>query len=199
MLTSSFTPETHKNIVTTLRWSSSDWENTNSLLKLRNAAFYQTSISFLGSNISQEGDGRGKGGCCADLADSKEHQGTPMLSGLCILLPPLKRSLVPQSPLSPTCWKASPVPLGHRCVQPAQEEDFLSTTPASSRSLSSLRHRRRCLLYQSRSGVVTAAGKPPTLHPFAFYSHKLNPTEKNYDIGDREFLSNSLWKSGDTG
>lgn len=30
------------------------------------------------------------------------------------------------------------------------------------------------------------------LHPRAFFSHKLSPTERNYDIGDRELLAVKL-------
>ncbi len=32
-------------------------------------------------------------------------------------------------------------------------------------------------------------GDPPKLYPCAFFSHKLNPTEQNYDVGNRELLA----------
>ncbi|KAK3515307.1 hypothetical protein QTP70_013471 [Hemibagrus guttatus] len=35
-------------------------------------------------------------------------------------------------------------------------------------------------------------GKPPRLHPCAFFSRKLNPVEANYDIGNRELLAVKL-------
>ncbi|KAK3543293.1 hypothetical protein QTP70_014045 [Hemibagrus guttatus] len=35
-------------------------------------------------------------------------------------------------------------------------------------------------------------GNPSRLHPCAFFSHKLNPAEKNYDIGNRELLAIKL-------
>ncbi|KAK3510289.1 hypothetical protein QTP70_033153 [Hemibagrus guttatus] len=35
-------------------------------------------------------------------------------------------------------------------------------------------------------------GKPPRLHPCAFFSRKLNPAEVNYDIGNRELLAVKL-------
>ncbi|KAK3533999.1 hypothetical protein QTP86_000505 [Hemibagrus guttatus] len=35
-------------------------------------------------------------------------------------------------------------------------------------------------------------GNPPKLHPCAFFSHKLNPAEANYDIGNRELLAVKL-------
>lgn len=35
-------------------------------------------------------------------------------------------------------------------------------------------------------------GKPPKLHPCAFFSKKLSPAEKNYDIGNRELLAIKL-------
>ncbi|KAK3507794.1 hypothetical protein QTP70_000406 [Hemibagrus guttatus] len=35
-------------------------------------------------------------------------------------------------------------------------------------------------------------GNPSRLHPCAFFSHKLNPVERNYDIGNRELLAIKL-------
>lgn len=35
-------------------------------------------------------------------------------------------------------------------------------------------------------------GEPAVLHPCAFYPHKLTPAERNYDIGDRELLAVKL-------
>ncbi|KAK3525902.1 hypothetical protein QTP70_010957 [Hemibagrus guttatus] len=35
-------------------------------------------------------------------------------------------------------------------------------------------------------------GNPSRLHPCAFFSHKLNPAERNYDIGNRELLAIKL-------
>ncbi len=35
-------------------------------------------------------------------------------------------------------------------------------------------------------------GTPPKLHPCAFFSRKLSPTERNYDIGNRELLAIKL-------
>ncbi|KAK3506694.1 hypothetical protein QTP70_015432 [Hemibagrus guttatus] len=35
-------------------------------------------------------------------------------------------------------------------------------------------------------------GNPSHLHPCAFFSHKLNPAERNYDIGNRELLAIKL-------
>ncbi|KAK3575529.1 hypothetical protein QTP86_029273 [Hemibagrus guttatus] len=35
-------------------------------------------------------------------------------------------------------------------------------------------------------------GNPSRLHPCAFFSHKLNPVERNYDIGNRELLTIKL-------
>ncbi|KAI2645539.1 Transposon Tf2-9 polyprotein [Labeo rohita] len=35
-------------------------------------------------------------------------------------------------------------------------------------------------------------GKPPLLHPCAYFSRKLNPAERNYDIGNRELLAIKL-------
>lgn len=32
-------------------------------------------------------------------------------------------------------------------------------------------------------------GEPPKLHPCAFYSHRLSPAERNYDVGNRELLA----------
>ncbi|KAL0154784.1 hypothetical protein M9458_049047, partial [Cirrhinus mrigala] len=32
-------------------------------------------------------------------------------------------------------------------------------------------------------------GDPPKMYPCAFYSHKLTPTEQNYDVGNRELLA----------
>ncbi|KAL0167736.1 hypothetical protein M9458_035958, partial [Cirrhinus mrigala] len=37
-----------------------------------------------------------------------------------------------------------------------------------------------------------AAGDPALLHPCAFYSHKLSPAEQNYDVGNRELLAIKL-------
>ena len=33
------------------------------------------------------------------------------------------------------------------------------------------------------------SGTPPKLYPCAFFSTKLSPTERNYDVGDRELLA----------
>ncbi|KAK3549898.1 hypothetical protein QTP86_015514 [Hemibagrus guttatus] len=43
-------------------------------------------------------------------------------------------------------------------------------------------------------GVVLSQqqGNPSCLHPCAFFSHKLNPAERNYDIGNRELLAVKL-------
>ncbi|KAK3553489.1 hypothetical protein QTP70_004148 [Hemibagrus guttatus] len=43
-------------------------------------------------------------------------------------------------------------------------------------------------------GVVLSQQQedPPKLHPCAFFSHKLNPAEANYDIGNRELLTVKL-------
>ncbi|KAK3519335.1 hypothetical protein QTP70_024760, partial [Hemibagrus guttatus] len=43
-------------------------------------------------------------------------------------------------------------------------------------------------------GVVLSQqqGNPSRLHPCAFFSHKLNPAERNYDIGNRELLAVKL-------
>lgn len=35
-------------------------------------------------------------------------------------------------------------------------------------------------------------GENPKLHPVAFYSKKLSPAERNYDIGNRELLAVNL-------
>ncbi len=35
-------------------------------------------------------------------------------------------------------------------------------------------------------------GEPPRLHPCAFFSRKLSPAERNYDIGNRELLAIKL-------
>ncbi len=35
-------------------------------------------------------------------------------------------------------------------------------------------------------------GNPSRLHPCAFFSHKLSPAERNYDIGNRELLAIKL-------
>ncbi|KAK3526550.1 hypothetical protein QTP70_030772 [Hemibagrus guttatus] len=35
-------------------------------------------------------------------------------------------------------------------------------------------------------------GNPSRLHPCAFFSRKLNPAERNYDIGNRELLAVKL-------
>ncbi|KAI2667189.1 Transposon Tf2-8 polyprotein [Labeo rohita] len=37
-----------------------------------------------------------------------------------------------------------------------------------------------------------AVGEPPVLHPCAFFSRKLTPAEQNYDIGNRELLAIKL-------
>lgn len=36
------------------------------------------------------------------------------------------------------------------------------------------------------------SGEPPKLHPCAYFSKKLSPAEKNYDMGDRELLAVKL-------
>ncbi|KAL0150990.1 hypothetical protein M9458_053717 [Cirrhinus mrigala] len=36
------------------------------------------------------------------------------------------------------------------------------------------------------------SGEPPSLHPCAFFSKKLSPTKKNYDVGNRELLAVKL-------
>ncbi len=42
-------------------------------------------------------------------------------------------------------------------------------------------------------------GIPAKLHSCAFFSHKLSPAERNYDIGNRELLAIKLWKNGGIG
>ncbi len=40
------------------------------------------------------------------------------------------------------------------------------------------------------TGVLSQRqGDPPKLYPCAFFSRKLNPTEQNYDVGNRELLA----------
>ncbi|KAK3531089.1 hypothetical protein QTP70_010364 [Hemibagrus guttatus] len=40
--------------------------------------------------------------------------------------------------------------------------------------------------------LLQQQGKPPVLHPCAFFSRKLSPAEANYDIGNRELLAIKL-------
>jgi hypothetical protein len=44
---------------------------------------------------------------------------------------------------------------------------------------------------KSGIGVVLSqrSGTPPKLRPCAFFSKKLSPAERNYDVGDRELLA----------
>ncbi|KAK3508085.1 hypothetical protein QTP70_013157 [Hemibagrus guttatus] len=48
--------------------------------------------------------------------------------------------------------------------------------------------------FTTRVGAVLSQqqGNPSCLHPCAFFSHKLNPAERNYDIGNRELLAVKL-------
>ncbi|KAL0199986.1 hypothetical protein M9458_003173, partial [Cirrhinus mrigala] len=41
-------------------------------------------------------------------------------------------------------------------------------------------------------------GTPAKLYPCAFFSRKLNPAERNYDVGDRELLAMKHWLEGST-
>ncbi|KAK3519785.1 hypothetical protein QTP70_004948 [Hemibagrus guttatus] len=52
----------------------------------------------------------------------------------------------------------------------------------------------------TRVGAVLSQqqGNPRKLHPYAFFSWKLNPAEMNYDIGNCS-PSSSPWRNGDTG
>ncbi len=40
--------------------------------------------------------------------------------------------------------------------------------------------------------LLSQQGTPPKLHPCAFFSRKLSPAERNYDIGNRELLAIKL-------
>lgn len=41
-------------------------------------------------------------------------------------------------------------------------------------------------------GAVLSQRRDVKLHPCAFYSHRLSPAERNYNIGDRELLAIKL-------
>lgn len=42
-------------------------------------------------------------------------------------------------------------------------------------------------------GVLSQSqGNPPKLYPCSYYSHKLSPAERNYDLGNHELLANKL-------
>lgn len=93
----------------------------------------------------------------------------------------------------------------------------LSWSPAADEAFSSLRsaftnapiliHRDpdKSFIFEvdaSTNGVGVALsqqGTPAKLHLCAFFSRKLSPAEKNYDIGNRELLAIKLWKNGGIG
>ncbi|KAI2659363.1 Transposon Tf2-8 polyprotein [Labeo rohita] len=168
-------------------------------LKLEKCEFHQSSVYFLGYNISAEGVHMDQKKIDAILnwpppSNVKELQRflgfanfyRRFIQGYSSITAPLT-SLLRGKPKHLT-WN----PAAHEAFQHLKH--LFSTAPL-------LRHPDPGLPFTvevdaSTAGVGAvlsqAAGDPAILHPCAFYSHKLSPAEQNYDVGNRELLAIKL-------
>ncbi|KAI2648567.1 Transposon Tf2-8 polyprotein [Labeo rohita] len=168
-------------------------------LKLEKCEFHQSSVYFLGYNISAEGVHMDQRKIDAILnwpppCNVKELQiflgfanfYRRFIQGYSSITAPLT-SLLRGKPKHLT-WN----PAAHEAFQHLKH--LFSTAPL-------LRHPDPELPFTvevdaSTAGVGAvlsqAAGDPAILHPCAFYSHKLSPAEQNYDVGNRELLAIKL-------
>ncbi len=95
---------------------------------------------------------------------------------------------------SPTCSKARPSPCPGTPLPP--KHLTLKKAFTSAPLLVHPNPELPFIIDASTTGVGAVLsqqqGMPPRLHPCAFFSRKLSPAEKNYDIGNRELLAIKL-------
>ncbi|KAK3508688.1 hypothetical protein QTP70_004202 [Hemibagrus guttatus] len=165
-------------------------------LKAEKCSFYQPSVQFLGYNISSSGIQMDEGKITAVLdwpapATVKELQRflgfanfyRRFISNYSSIADPLTNLLrnKPKSLLwSPAAKGAfntlkrafTTAPL---LIHSDPDKPFVVEVDASTTGVGAVLSQQQ--------------GNPSRLHPCAFFSHKLNPAERNYDIGNRELLA----------
>ncbi|KAK3562094.1 hypothetical protein QTP86_027217, partial [Hemibagrus guttatus] len=168
-------------------------------LKAEKCSFHQPSVQFLGYNISSSGIQMDEGKITAVRdwpapATVKELQRflrftnfyTRFISNYSNIADPLTNLLrnKPKSLLwSPAAEEAfntlkrafTTAPL---LIHPDPHRPFVVEVDASTTGVGAVLSQQQ--------------GNPSRLHPCAFFSHKLNPAERNYDIGNRELLAIKL-------
>ncbi len=78
----------------------------------------------------------------------------------------------------------------HFCLPDLKEKIHHGSHPASPLILNGNLLWRRMFPVLVLAAVLSQRhGNPPKLYPCAFHSHKLTPTEQNYDVGNRELLA----------
>ncbi|KAK3526590.1 hypothetical protein QTP70_030730 [Hemibagrus guttatus] len=127
-------------------------------------SFHQPSVQFLGYNIDSSGIQMDEGKNYSSIAN------------------PLT-SLLRNKPKS-LCWSPSAeeafttLKKAFTGVHPDPDKPFIVEVDASMTGVGAVLSQQQ--------------GNPSRLHPCAFFSHKLNPAERNYDIGNRELLAVKL-------
>ncbi|KAK3555087.1 hypothetical protein QTP86_008044 [Hemibagrus guttatus] len=168
-------------------------------LKAEKCSFHQPSVQFLGYNISSSGIQMDEGKITAVRdwpapATVKELQRflgfanfyRRFISNYSSIADPLTNLLrnKPKSLLwSPAAEEAfntlkrafTTAPL---LIHPNPDKPFVVEVDASTKGVGAVLSQQQ--------------GNPSRLHPCAFFSHKLNPAERNYDIGNRELLAIKL-------
>ncbi|KAK3522424.1 hypothetical protein QTP86_010645 [Hemibagrus guttatus] len=168
-------------------------------LKAEKCSFHQPSVQFLGYNISSSGIQMDEGKITAVRdwpapATVKELQRflvftnfyRRFISNYSSIADPLTNLLrnKPKSLLwSPAVEEAfntlkrafTTAPL---LIHPDPDKPFIVEVDASTTGVGAVLSQQQ--------------GNPSRLHPCAFFSHKLNPAERNYDIGNRELLAIKL-------
>lgn len=138
-----------------------------------------------------------EGASCAGLASASDNKGSSEVPGICQLLLKVHQELQhggstshlpPQGfPMSTylviCCWVGVHLP---------QTQIYYGTYPPSARSFLTIHCGVGCLRGQSGSHALPMPRSSP--QTVAFYSKKLSPVEKNYNVGDQEqFASKLVW------
>ncbi|KAK3524883.1 hypothetical protein QTP86_011081 [Hemibagrus guttatus] len=141
-------------------------------LKAEKCSFHQTSVQFLGYQIDSSGIKMDEGRRFIQNYSSIAHPLTSLLRN--------KPKSLAWSPAAEKAFNLlkkafTTAPL---LVHPDPNKPFIVEVDASTTGVGAVLSQQQ--------------GNPSRLHPCAFFSRKLNPAERNYDIGNRELLAVKL-------
>ncbi|KAL0172764.1 hypothetical protein M9458_033075, partial [Cirrhinus mrigala] len=168
-------------------------------LKLEKCEFHQSSVQFLGYNISAEGVQMDQG-----KVDAIQKWPLPTcvkeLQRFLGFTNFYRRFIMDYSTITAPLTSLLRGKPKHLLWNPAAHKAFrqLKTTFSTAPVLQHPDPERPFTVEVDASTIGVGAvlsqavGEPPVLHPCAFFSRKLTPVEQNYDIGNRELLAIKL-------
>ncbi len=164
-------------------------------VKAEKCAFHAV-CSLFGLHHVGRGDAHGSGqeSGCGWLANSRFPQGPAEVSGLCQFLPAI------YSQFQPASCPFDCLNLHQNSVQVVQEAAFakLKSCFVSAPILIAPDPSRQFVVEVDASEVGVGAilsqrsSSDGKMHPCVYFSHRLSPAERNYDIGNRELLAVKL-------